>query len=307
MLIVLRYSTKENRLNENYRFSTSESRTASEVDEDLFQTARHITCSLYVNIILKDYLRTILDLQREQTSWSFYPRNRPKDSVFIKSIPEGNGNQISVEFNLLYRWHSTISQRDEQWMAAEFKNMSMEQNVSKITHHNLIAMLHQKDSGWNSQKTQNIFMGIDRDEEGTYHEDFLRDIFTSSVEEVAGSFWAIRVPDVLRPVEILGVLQSREWNVGTLNDFRHSVGLRRRTRFEDLNPDPQIVDSLSRLYSSPDHVELYPGLVVEQTNERGLCAGLTTGFAILSDALMLVRGDSQHTTAFNAGSLTGWG
>jgi linoleate 10R-lipoxygenase len=29
--------------------------------------------------------------------------------------PVGEGNVVSVEFNLLYRWHSTLSEKDTEW------------------------------------------------------------------------------------------------------------------------------------------------------------------------------------------------
>ena len=37
-------------------------------DNDLFQTARLVTSGLYVQIILNNYIRTILDLQRMESS-----------------------------------------------------------------------------------------------------------------------------------------------------------------------------------------------------------------------------------------------
>lgn len=30
-------------------------------------------------------------------------------------VERGTGNVCSAEFNLLYRWHSTLSQADEKW------------------------------------------------------------------------------------------------------------------------------------------------------------------------------------------------
>ena len=38
-------------------------------DNDLFQTGRLITCGLYINVILTDYLRTIVGLNRANTTW----------------------------------------------------------------------------------------------------------------------------------------------------------------------------------------------------------------------------------------------
>lgn len=38
-------------------------------DDDIFQTGRLITCGLYINIILIDYVRTILNLNRTDDDW----------------------------------------------------------------------------------------------------------------------------------------------------------------------------------------------------------------------------------------------
>ena len=43
-------------------------------DEALFQTARLVTTGLYVNIVLKDYVRTILNLNRTNSLWNLDPR-----------------------------------------------------------------------------------------------------------------------------------------------------------------------------------------------------------------------------------------
>jgi len=34
--------------------------------------------------------------------------------------PRGQGNVVSVEFNLLYRWHATISEEDVRWTKNHF-------------------------------------------------------------------------------------------------------------------------------------------------------------------------------------------
>ena len=35
--------------------------------------------------------------------------------------PRGQGNVVSVEFNLLYRWHATVSEEDTWWTEKHFK------------------------------------------------------------------------------------------------------------------------------------------------------------------------------------------
>ena len=91
---------------------------------------------------------------------------------------------------------------------------------------------------------------------------------------------------------------SRE--VASLNEFRTFFGLKTHDSFESINPDPEISDLLRKLYDSPDMVELYPGLFVEDGKPRmdpgsGFAAPYTVGRAVLSDAVTLVRGDRFNT------------
>ncbi len=85
-----------------------------------------------------------------------------------------------------------------------------------------------------------------------------------------------------------------------MNEFRSFFGLKTHDSFESINPDPEISDLLRKLYDSPDMVELYPGLFVEDAKPRmdpgsGFMAPYTVGRAVLSDAVTLVRGDRFNT------------
>jgi hypothetical protein len=40
--------------------------------------------------------------------------------------PQGQGNVVSIEFNLLYRWHATISEQDAQWTADQFNEWKID-------------------------------------------------------------------------------------------------------------------------------------------------------------------------------------
>ena len=111
-------------INENGRFTKPKDDLPMEVaekawkkyDNDLFQTGRLITCGLYMNITLLDYLRTIVNLNRSNTTWTLDPRvAMPTTVMGEKTAPRGVGNQVSCEFNLVYRWHSAISAKDEKW------------------------------------------------------------------------------------------------------------------------------------------------------------------------------------------------
>jgi hypothetical protein len=93
-----------------------------------------ITCALYVNIILNDYLRTILNLNENpiDSDWKLDPRQTL--SVFDQEgVPRGIGNQVSAEFNMIYRWHAAISNEDEEW-ANELSARIFGSNVDPSTH-----------------------------------------------------------------------------------------------------------------------------------------------------------------------------
>lgn len=60
-------------------------------DDDLFQTGRLVTCGLYINIILIDYVRTILNLNRTDDNWRLDPR-----ADLGPGTAEATGNQVSA-------------------------------------------------------------------------------------------------------------------------------------------------------------------------------------------------------------------
>ncbi len=37
--------------------------------------------------------------------------------------PRGEGNVVSIEFNLLYRWHATVSEPDVEWTEKRFEQL----------------------------------------------------------------------------------------------------------------------------------------------------------------------------------------
>lgn len=302
------------RINENGRFTKpdeSNTNAYSKYDNDLFQTSRLITCGLYVNIILRDYVRTILNINRTDSVWSLDPRTEMKDGLLNKAAGEATGNQVSAEFNLVYRWHSCVSQRDQKWMEDNYKKLFPGKNVQDIDLQQFMQGLGQWEAKQPEDPQKRPFAELQRKDDGSFDDDALVKIFAESVEDCAGAFGASHVPTVFRSIEALGIKQARSWNLATLNEFRKFFNLSAYKTFEEINPDPYISDQLRRLYDHPDLVEMYPGLVVEATKEpvapgSGLCTNYTISRAILSDAVALVRGDRFHTVDFNPKQVTNW-
>lgn len=261
---------------------------------------------------MKDYVRTILALNRTSSSWSLDPRTHESRDLFSTPVPEGVGNHVSAEFNLVYRWHSTISLKDEQWTIAEMRRLLKDQDPETSSMKDVLGALAEWQADLPSAPEARTFNNLVRLPDGTFHDDELVKILTDSIEDVAGSFGANRVPRCMKAVEMLGILQARHWNLGTLNEFREFVGLTKHTSFEDINPDPEVTSHLRQLYVSPDSVEMYPGLVAEKakppmTPGSGLCGNVTMTTAILSDAVALVRGDRFYTVDYTPKSLSNWG
>jgi hypothetical protein len=283
-----------------------------QLDNDLFQTARLISCGLYINIILRDYVRTILNLNRTEGAWALDPRVTASKGMFSGDTPSTIGNQVSAEFNLVYRWHAAVSERDDKWTQEAYRQMFPGKEPSQVGMEELLQGLGKFEATLSSNPQDRPFANLKRREDGRFSDDALVEILRDSIEDVAGSFGANRVPAILRSIEILGIEQARSWNLASLNEFREFFGLARHESFESINSDPEVADQLRHLYDHPDFVELYPGLVVEEAKKpmtpgSGLCPSFTVSRAILSDAVALVRGDRFYMIDYTPKNLTNWG
>lgn len=187
------------------------------LDEDLFQTARLIVGGLYINISLHDYLRGLTNTHHSNSSWTLDPRVEIDKAFLNDGTPRGMGNQVSAEFNLLYRFHSVISKRDEEWL-----NVFLDHEVfpkigkplEKLTPKELIEGLLAFESKIPVEPRERTFAGLKRDaKSGRFDDASLVQILQESIEDPAGLFGPRMVPKALRVVEVLGILQSRKWYV----------------------------------------------------------------------------------------------
>lgn len=303
-------------VNENGRFTKPGSNPRvpdteanwAKYDEDLFQTGRLITCGLYINITLYDYLRTIVNLNRSNSTWCLDPRAQMEQAG---ATPSGLGNQCSVEFNLAYRWHSTIAHGDEKWIEQIYYDL-MGKPADQVTMPELLAGMKKVEGMLDPDPSKREFAHLKRGADGKFNDEELVAILKNATEDVASSFGPRNVPKALRSIEILGMEAARRWHVGSLNEFRKHFGLKTYDTFEEINSDPEIANTLRHLYEHPDYVELYPGIVSEEAKEPmapgvGICPTYTISRAVLSDAVALVRGDRHYTVDYNPRNLTNWG
>ncbi|SPJ72098.1 related to linoleate diol synthase [Fusarium torulosum] len=312
------------KINENGRFTLSTPPNATDVDKakaiakqdhDLFNVARLITGGLYINISLHDYLRAITNTHHSASDWTLDPRVAIDKQFDGDGVPRGVGNQVSVEFNLLYRFHSCISKRDERWINDFFLKLfpgRKAEDLQDVSWTELGQALLTFEQNTPKDPSVRTFDGLERQEDGTFKDEDLVRILKTAMEDPAGTFGARMVPKALKVVEVLGIIQGRKWQCASLNEFREFFGLKRYEQFSDINSNPEIANILEKLYTDPDMVELYPGLMVEDIKPQrntgsGIMPTYSVGRAVLSDAVTLVRSDRFNTIDYTVCNLTAWG
>lgn len=311
------------KINENGRFTLAcppnasaedKARAVAKQDHDLFNTARLIVGGLYINISLHDYLRAITNTHHSNSDWTLDPRV-DTGSVGDDGVPRGVGNQVSVEFNLLYRFHSCISKKDERWINNFFLKLfpgRTANDIGDVSDAEIGRAFALFDQSIPKDPSVRTFDGLERQENGTFRDKDLVRILKDAMEDPAGCFGARMVPKVLKIVEVLGIIQARKWQVASLNEFREFFGLKRYDTFSEINSNEEIASILEKLYSDPDMVELYPGLMIEDIKPArntgcGICPTYSVGRAVLSDAVTLVRSDRFNTIDYTVANLTSWG
>lgn len=102
-------------INENQRFSYGPGqrlKDQEEQDEVLFQTARLVNNGCFANVVVHDYVRTIIGTSAD-SALTLDPLADPGNSYY--------GNAVSIEFNMVYRWHPAIGKEDTEWLGQVMK------------------------------------------------------------------------------------------------------------------------------------------------------------------------------------------
>ncbi|KAJ7785469.1 heme peroxidase [Mycena olivaceomarginata] len=284
------------KINERGRWTDpppTDEKLRAQQDEEIFQTARLVNCGHFMGLIMSDYVAGFLGLS-EGNAWNMnaFDPIKTKDG---KEVERGLGNHCSVEFNVLYRWHPTLSAADQQW--------TEEYRFNRLTIQDFGAAFGQTFAAIDPNPSNRTFGGLKRGPDGKFSDDDIAKILLDATESPAGAYRA-------RELRIMGILQARQWGVCTMNEFRQFLGLKQFENFEEWNPDPAL-RAARRLYGHIDNLELYAGLQCEETLplSPGLrfASGYTMMRAVLGDAIALVRGDRFYTTDFTPANLTVWG
>jgi len=112
-------------------------------------------------------------------------------SVFDKDgTPRGIGSQVSVEFNLLYRFHSAVSKRDEKWTEDFFRQLFPVTDPKKVALPQLLGGLAIFEKSTSDTPVhERCFGGLKRQADGSFRDEDLVKILKESIGLCAPSVY----------------------------------------------------------------------------------------------------------------------
>ncbi|KAG5349994.1 hypothetical protein C0989_000835, partial [Termitomyces sp. Mn162] len=152
------------------------------------------------------YVGAILGLVVDGSAWRLDPLMNMRESDHSVS-PRGKGNVVAIEFNLMYRWHATLSKQDEQWTEQELKNFFQGKDLTKVTPQDFVQVAHKALIPEKDVKGR-TFGGLQRQPDGRFKDDDLARIIQDATEWRAAAY-SSGCPEALRVIEILTIQQSR--------------------------------------------------------------------------------------------------
>jgi prostaglandin-endoperoxide synthase 2 len=212
-------------------------------DERIFQTTRNILTVIVLKIVVEEYINHI-------TPYHFKFFVDPEK--FHRSFPWKWTNWMTVEFNLLYRWHSMIP---AQLNLGDEKPKSLE-------------------SLWNPALIKRIG---------------LAPMFHHTSMQPAGEIGARNTWEwLVKMAEAPAIQMARDAQVGTYNDYRRLCGLPPKKTFDDISSNSEVVKALRSLYDQVEDVEFLPGLFSEDLRPNsalGELLGTLVGIDAFSQAM----------------------
>jgi hypothetical protein len=138
---------------------------------------------------MHDYLRAITNTHHSDSTWTLDPRVEIPNSILKQGTERGIGNQVSAEFNLLYRFHPAISQRDEKWINEFFSEIFEGKPFDQLSPHDFFrAAVGFENSLPDMPEKRGFheFDNIKRGPDGRFKDADLARVLQESIEDPAG-------------------------------------------------------------------------------------------------------------------------
>lgn len=136
----------------------------------------------------RSYLRGIANVNSTESSWTLDPRVEIEKAFDKEGVPRGVGNQVSCEFNLLYRFHSAISKRDAKWTRDFYAELFPGEDPCNISMPKLLQGIKKFEQAIPKDPSKRTFAGLVRQEDGTFNDEDMVRILKESIEDAAGTF-----------------------------------------------------------------------------------------------------------------------
>jgi prostaglandin-endoperoxide synthase 2 len=197
-------------------------------DERLFQTARSTLMAIIMKIVVEEYINHL-------TPYHF---NFFVDPPSFTNERWYRTNWMTMEFSLVYRWHSALPSQ----ITYDSEKIGMEKSL------------------WNNQ------LLIDRG---------LGSLFEEASSQPAGRIGFFNTDDFLvEMTELASVRLGRQAQMASYNDYREMCGYARVTDFDQITGDSEVQQLLKKLYGNVDNIEFYVGLYAEDVRENSALAPL---------------------------------
>lgn len=228
-------------------------------DERLFQTARIINIVLELKLIVHEYINHILGVDLFRL-----------DHRFAEKEHWYRANWMSVEFDLLYRWHALAPDGIEidgrVVRPKEFRNNN--------------ALLEKYGVG-------GVIDAVSR--------------------QRAGAIGLFNTPKYLWDAEYQMIQMGRDFRLQSYNIYRERFGLERLGSFEDLTSDPHVQKELERLYGDIDKVELVVGLFAEEPQAGVLFGDLMSNMVAYDAFTQIFSNPLLSENIYGAHTFSEWG
>jgi linoleate 8R-lipoxygenase / 9,12-octadecadienoate 8-hydroperoxide 8R-isomerase len=106
----------------------------------------------------------------------------------------GTGNQVSAEFNLIYRWHGNLSVKDEAWTQDFMQDLFPGQDFTKLPLLEFLRRLGKwKDRALAQKPETRTFGNLKRNSSGTFDTKELVSLIAQSTQDVSGMLSFIHI------------------------------------------------------------------------------------------------------------------
>ncbi|GAB5517160.1 peroxidase family protein [Rhodopirellula baltica] len=197
-------------------------------NERIYQTARNTLIVILLRIVIEEYINHI-------TPYHFQFRAEPWSFAREKWYRQ---NWMTVEFNLLYRWHSMVPN-------CVLVNGQFESVVDTV---------------FNNRPLVNHGLGR---------------MFDSASRQAAAELGLFNThPYMLNSAEQKSIELARKSNLRSYNDYRELFDYPRVTDWNQISGRPEVCEALRTTYKSVDHIELFAGLFAEDVRSRSALSPL---------------------------------